>query len=77
MKTKEELNQIKIEYEVLNNKLKELKDEELKQVTGGNWWPEYYGEDGFIRGGVNFNITDWNGCEQEEIPSEGEFIPAK
>ena len=34
-KTQEELNQLKNEYETLNNKLKELTDEELKQVTGG------------------------------------------
>lgn len=34
-KTKEELNQLKKEYEVLTSKLKELTDEELKQVIGG------------------------------------------
>lgn len=34
-KTKEELEQIKKEYEEFNNKLKELSEEELKQVTGG------------------------------------------
>ena len=39
-KTKEELNNLKIEYETLNSKLKELTEEELKLVTGGN------GEDG-------------------------------
>ena len=77
MKTKDELDAIKEEIDALNEKLAELTDEELKSVTGGNWWPEYYGEDGFSRGGVNFNITDWNGYGQEEIPSEGEFIPAK
>ena len=69
-KTKEELNQLKTEYETLNNKLNELSEDEFKEITGGNWWPEYHGEDGFIRGGVNFNITDWNGYGQEEIPSE-------
>ena len=35
MKTKEELTQLKTEYETLNNKLKELSDEELEMVTGG------------------------------------------
>ena len=35
MKTKEELNALKEEVETLNNKLKELTDDELKQVTGG------------------------------------------
>ena len=34
-KTQEELNQLKIEYETLNNKLKELSEDELKQVSGG------------------------------------------
>ena len=34
-KTKEELQQLKREYESLNNKLKELDEEELKSVTGG------------------------------------------
>ena len=35
MKTKEELDELKIEYKLLNEKLKELSDDELKQVTGG------------------------------------------
>ena len=35
MKTKEELKQLKEEYEALNNKLEELSDEELKQIVGG------------------------------------------
>ena len=35
-KTKEELNNLKIEYETLNSKLKELTEEELKLVTGGD-----------------------------------------
>ena len=34
-KTKEELDELKIEYKSLNEKLKELSDDELKQVTGG------------------------------------------
>ena len=44
MKTKEELNVLKNEVEVLNQKLSALTEEELEQVTGG----------------VDFNITDWN-----------------
>ena len=36
MKTKKELNALKEEVETLNNKLTELTDEELEQVTGGN-----------------------------------------
>ena len=35
MKTKDELDELKIEYKSLNEKLKELSDDELKQVTGG------------------------------------------
>ena len=35
MKTKEELELLKQEYESLNNKLKELSEDELKIVTGG------------------------------------------
>ena len=35
-KTKEELEQLKSECETLNNKLKELNEDELKQITGGN-----------------------------------------
>ena len=34
-KTQEELNQLKNKYESLTNKLKELTNEELIQVTGG------------------------------------------
>ena len=44
MKTKEELNALKNEVEVLNQKLSTLTEKELEQVTGG----------------VDFNITDWN-----------------
>lgn len=35
MKTKEELNAIKEEVETLNEKLQELTEEELAQITGG------------------------------------------
>ena len=35
MKTKEELNDLKEEFETLNKKLIELTEEELVQVTGG------------------------------------------
>ena len=35
-KTKEELNQLKNEYESLTSKLKELTEEDLKNVLGGN-----------------------------------------
>ena len=39
MKTQEELNSLKNEFESLNNKLKELSDEELTQVAGGEKMP--------------------------------------
>ena len=35
MKTKEELKALKEEYITLNNKLKELSDDEIKEITGG------------------------------------------
>ena len=35
MKTKEELNVLKAEYESLSRKLGELTDDEMEQVTGG------------------------------------------
>ena len=35
MKTQEELNALKTEVEALNKKLKELTEEELSQVSGG------------------------------------------
>ena len=36
MKSKEELNELKEEVETLDEKLHELTEEELEQVTGGN-----------------------------------------
>ena len=35
MKTAEELDELKIEFEALSEKLEELDEEELEQVTGG------------------------------------------
>ena len=37
MKTKEELEQLKKEYIELNNKLKDLSEEELEIITGGTY----------------------------------------
>ena len=37
MKTKEELNQLKTEYETLATKLHELNEDELKRVIGGSY----------------------------------------
>lgn len=47
MKTQEELNDLKKEYEALNNKLQELSEEELISITGGH--------------SVVPNIIDFNG----------------
>lgn len=35
MKTKEELNELKKEYEALRNKLQELSEDELNEISGG------------------------------------------
>ena len=37
MKTAEELNALKEEVETVNEKLHDLTDEELAQVSGGGW----------------------------------------
>ena len=37
-KTKEELQQLKQEFETLNSKLKELTEDELQQLVGGDWY---------------------------------------
>ena len=37
MKTKDELQELKEEIETLNKKHDELTDEELEQVSGGDW----------------------------------------
>ena len=49
MKTQEELNQLKQEYQELNAKLQELSEEELKEVIGG----------------INFNIPTNNKQQYE------------
>ena len=56
MKTKEELNALKEEVETLNQKLAELTEEELGQVSGGigNWEDElYWGGKGKTNGTQN------------------------
>ena len=41
MKTKEELNKLRNEVEILGNKLAELTDDELRDVAGGIALPEH------------------------------------
>ena len=38
VKTQEELNALKEEVVTLNEELHELTEEELAQVSGGDWW---------------------------------------
>ena len=52
MKTPEELNALKAEVEVLNKKLAELSEDELKQVSGGG--SELPDEFMVGRGGKNY-----------------------
>ena len=49
MKTKEELNALKEEVETLNQKLAELTEEELAQVSGGDRVRPDDPDDGFPR----------------------------
>ena len=77
MKTQEELTQIKTEYETLNNKLKELTDDELKEITGGTNFMGIIqgtiavGTTGIIMGLVSPQST--NTADKETEPG----IPAK
>ena len=64
-KTKEELNALKQEFESLTNKLKELTDDELMQVTGGD------GEDGEDKPNVIIN----NGTDYTKAGFSGEEGP--
>ena len=60
-KTKEELNQLKIEYETLNNKLNELSEDELKLVTGGannQLFTYYVGPEGRVCG-IDVQVGDY------------------
>ena len=57
-KTKEELNELKNEYEKLNKKLKELTEDELKLVTGG------IGENGIRRDSIKC-------CSRGNEPNDG------
>ena len=52
-KTQDELKELKEEYEKLNEKLKELSDDELKQVTGGitSLWSETLETAGLLENG--------------------------
>ena len=57
-KTKEELNQLKAEYETLNNKLKELTDDELIQVTGGEHQVNKPGTDFVLAESEDFTLEE-------------------
>ena len=49
-KSKEELNELKKEVEAVNEKLSELTDEELAQVTGGGGRPKFIA--GFLESAI-------------------------
>ena len=60
-KTKEELNELKNEYETLNNKLNELSEDELKLVTGGannQLFTYYVGPEGRVCG-LEIQVGDY------------------
>ena len=57
-KTQEELNQLKTEYETLNNKLKELTDDELIQVTGGEHQVNKPGTDFVLAESEDFTLEE-------------------
>ena len=57
-KTKAELNQIKIEYEELNNKPKELTDDELIQVAGGEHQVNKPEKDMFLAESEDFELEE-------------------
>ena len=48
MKTKEELNALKEEYETMNKKLAELSAEELEQVSGGHNMPPIHEDEKYV-----------------------------
>ena len=51
-KTQKELNALKEEVVTLNEKFRELTEEELKKLSGG--------------GNASFNVEDWNGYAEPE-----------
>ena len=62
--TKEELAQLKQEFEALNEKLKSLSEDELEQVTGGFIPP--------LPRGVDFRTLDEQiGVEPDEVITAG------
>ena len=70
MKSKEELNALKEDVETLNNKLAELNDEELKQVTGGVM-PVIFASviRNLMGSGVEYN-SDSNNWKSDKLPTE-------
>ena len=66
-KTKEELNQLKKEYETMINRLKELSDDELNIVTGGNdtLIISRHNIRNPLAIGLNLNLNDYNYHYQE------------
>ena len=57
MANKEELDALKQQYETLSNKLKNLSEEELKQVTGGLCEYRSLEKDTCFEQGTNFRLV--------------------
>ena len=66
MKTKEELQELKTEYETLNKKLAELTEEELAQVTGGAGSCDVFMDEDKAR-----EMTEYEKMLIHEQPSQG------
>ena len=78
-KTKEELNALKEEVETLNNKLKELTEEELEQVNGGQGIPSQEATTADIKVGDSVFTFDKNTIQRwgivERISGSSALIP--
>ncbi|MBQ0036895.1 MAG: bacteriocin [Firmicutes bacterium] len=78
-KTQEELNQLKEEYETLTNKLKELTEDELKQVAGGVTYDDaksgitmFHEGDCFIN--INYPNEPYYVPRDQPAPSKYDFV---
>ena len=78
-KTTEELNLLKQEYEKLSNKLKELSEDELKQIVGAIDWHTILPDDDFWHSWnpspiFGKNVDKLNLLNQEDKCKDADFI---
>lgn len=86
MKSKEELNELKKEYENFNKKINELSQDELKQVVGGGRSDKekcsmkdsrYYPVCPFSRSHIELNMCDKDSpcldCEKNYVLNDGHW----